>query len=548
MLSAVCVALALMAGCSGRKSGSSAFDFGSGLDATTPTEAGPPLLTTSGYAGPTTCDEAASQRSYIGCDYWPTVTTNPVWSVFDFTAVVANAQSGPATVTVTGPNGVDQTTTVAGGALEKIYLPWVPALKGPDCDQCGQVPLFAESVLALGSAYHLVSSVPVTVYQFNALEYKGVGGPPGKDWSSCPGSSEICIPPDAGGWQGYAGCFSYTNDASLLIPSTAMTGNYRVTGEHASRAIEGSYFAITAVQDSTHVTVTVASTGSIVGGGGVTATAANGTLKLTMNAGDVVELMSDMLSDSTDLSGSLVQADHSIQIIAGTQCSEEPEGHAACDHLESSLLPAETLGSDYVVTVPTSPGGRPIGHVVRFYGNADDTTLVYSPSRPSGCPPTLNASQVVECSGIVTTSFEVKGTHEFAVSSFQLGGSIIAEHTRMSTADGDPSMSPMVAVEQYRQNYLFLAPGDYDQSFMDVVAQPGTILILDGKKVTNTPTTINKSWMVTRVQLLADKGGSHVLAASTAVGVQVEGYGAYTSYQYPAGLDLAEISPPPVLK
>jgi hypothetical protein len=29
--------------------------------------------------------------------------------------------------------------------------------------------------------------------------------------------------------------------------------------------------------------------------------------------------------------------------------------------------------------------------------------------------------------------------------------------------------------------------------------------------------------------------------------VQVIGYGAYTSYQYPAGLDLAEIAPPPSL-
>jgi hypothetical protein len=29
------------------------------------------------------------------------------------------------------------------------------------------------------------------------------------------------------------------------------------------------------------------------------------------------------------------------------------------------------------------------------------------------------------------------------------------------------------------------------------------------------------------------------------VGVQVMGYGEYTSYQYPAGLGLAQISPPP---
>ena len=52
-------------------------------------------------------------------------------------------------------------------------------------------------------------------YQFNPLEYKGEGGPPGKSWAGC----EQCWP----------GCNSYTNDASLLLPSTALTGRRRPT-------------------------------------------------------------------------------------------------------------------------------------------------------------------------------------------------------------------------------------------------------------------------------------------------------------------------------
>jgi hypothetical protein len=40
--------------------------------------------------------------------------------------------------------------------------------------------------------------------------------------------------------------------------------------------------------------------------------------------------------------------------------------------------------------------------------------------------------------------------------------------------------------------------------------------------------------------------GAHVLEASAPVGIQVEGYGAYTSYYYPGGLDLNAIAPPPV--
>jgi len=500
-----------------------------------------------GYSGPTTCDQAAMTRSYIGCDYWPTVTTNPVWSIFDFTVVVANAQSVAASVTVTGPYNTNQMLEVAPGALAKVYLPWVPALKGPDCDECGSVPIISESITALASAYHVVSSVPVTVYQFNALEYKGAGGPTGKDWSQCPGTTKLCTElEDAGVPAFYSGCYSYTNDASLLIPSTAMTGNYRVAGQHAQEMIEGSYFAITAISDSTTVTVTLSATGSVVGGGTVQATPAGGVLNLVMNSGDVIEVMSDMLSSSSDLSGSLVHASQPVQVIAGVQCSEEPAGYAACDHLESSMLPAETLGSDYVVSPPTSPGGAVVGHVVRFYGNVDGTTLTYSPAQPAGCPSALDAGQVATCGSVVNASFEVTGNHEFAVMSFQLGGDLLNMLTGSNSPDGDPSMSPMVATEEYLQSYIFLAPTDYDSSYMDVVGPPGAQLRLDNELVTTTSTPINGSWSITRVPLVKGGGGTHVLSATAAVGVQVMGYGAYTSYQYPAGLDLTEISAPPL--
>ena len=46
-------------------------------------------------------------------------------------------------------------------------------------------------------------------------------GKPGKNWSSCPGN-DTCATNG-----GPVGCFSYSNDASLLLPSTAMTASTR---------------------------------------------------------------------------------------------------------------------------------------------------------------------------------------------------------------------------------------------------------------------------------------------------------------------------------
>ncbi len=498
----------------------------------------------SGSGGVATCSDAANAKSYIGCDYWPTPVGNAIWSIFDFAVVVANTLQTTANVTVTGPNGFNQQATVGSGQLAKIYLPWVAALKGPDADSCGSAANFVNSVTQTGGAYHLVSTSPVTVYQFNALEYKGQGGPPGKSWAACPGD-QVC--PLAGV---AVGCFSFSNDASLLLPSTAMTGNYRFTGIHSIQGL-GGYFAVTGTQSGTNVSIKLSGSAKVGAGGTIQAAAPGSTLTFTLNAGDVAEIVGDG-TNNVDLSGSLLKADKPVQVIGGISCISIPDGidpntgsQYSCDHVEESVFPAETLGKHYVVTVPTGPNGSPVGHLVRFYGNADGTQLTFSPSAPAGCPTSLVAGQVSEC-GIVTQDFEVTGNHEFAVGSFMESAGVVDPNGVGANQKGDPSMSFPTAVEQYRTNYIFLAPSDYDVNYADIVAPPGTMLTLDGSPVSTSAIPVDGSFGVVRVPLsVGGNNGAHVIAGNHPIGIQVLGYGSYTSYQYPGGLDLTAIAPPP---
>src|SRR5256885_8245746 len=69
---------------------------------------------------PATCDEAAQAKSYVGCDYWPTVTANLVADVFDFAVAVSNVGKESASITVTGPNSTNQKITVAPGSLSVV--------------------------------------------------------------------------------------------------------------------------------------------------------------------------------------------------------------------------------------------------------------------------------------------------------------------------------------------------------------------------------------------------------------------------------------------
>ena len=481
---------------------------------------------------PSTCAGAAALKSYVGCDYWPTVVANNVWSIFDYAVVVANAGGDVATVSVSRNGKPSASATVPANGLVKIYLPWVPELKGPDTDAFGAAMPLTQTVGVIGGAYHLVSDRPVTVYQFNALEYRGAGGPPGKSWSACPGNGGI-------------GCFSFSNDASLLLPSTAMTGNYRIAGQrgwvNGPVPVMGAYFAVTGTEDGTQVKVKLSATSKLVAGAGIAAAGPGQIVTFALNAGDVIELVG---TPEGDFGGSLLQADKPVQVIAGLPCDQVPEGTQACDHIEETVFPAETMGKHYLVTAPTGPHGTAPGHVVRLFGNVDGTKLVYGPT-PKGAPTTINAGQVVDL-GVVTKDFEITGDHEFMVASLMLGGALQDPNTSAPKQEGDPSLSFSTAVEQYRTKYVFLAPDDYDVSFADVIVPTGAIVTLDGAALGVTPTPIGSSgYGVARVKLGAGTAGAHVLEANKGVGVQVMGFGAYTSYQYPGGLNLIAIAPPP---
>ena len=119
-------------------------------------------------------------------------------------------------------------------------------------------------MIARASAYHLVLRAGHR-HAVHRPRVHGAGGPPGKDWSSCPGNGP-CTDKASRNYGASVGCFSFTNDSSLLLPSTALTGNARVIaypGESATLGavltpIMASTLSITAVTGATHVKVLVA--------------------------------------------------------------------------------------------------------------------------------------------------------------------------------------------------------------------------------------------------------------------------------------------------
>src|SRR5690606_5556131 len=130
-------------------------------------------------------------------------------------------------------------------------------------------------------------------------------------------------------------------DASLLMPTNTMTGDYTVLAWPSGGAA-ASFFTVTATQDGTNVVLK--GQGQVNAGAGIDG---SGNGSVTLNAGDVLAVLG---GGAGDVSGSRVQASKPVQVIAGQSCANVPETSTGyCDHIEEAIFPVETLGKDYLV-------------------------------------------------------------------------------------------------------------------------------------------------------------------------------------------------------
>jgi hypothetical protein len=101
---------------------------------------------------------------------------------------------------------------------------------------------------------------------------------------------------------------------------------------------------------------------------------------------------------------------------------------------------------------------------------------------------------------------------------------------------GDPAMILLPAVEQWRNDYLFLVPKFYNWgNFLTLVYAAGTAVKLDGASV-GSGTAFAAQAYTANVVTVSD--GIHTITADGPVSVMVHGYDQYVSYGYSAGMNL----------
>ena len=111
-------------------------------------------------------------------------------------------------------------------------------------------------------------------------------------------------------------------------------------------------------------------------------------------------------------------------------------------------------------------------------------------------------------------------------------------------ATGDPAFILAVPVEQYRTDFVFLAPDKYAFDYVTITSPVGAQVFFDDLPVESIsdwePIGDPASWQSARFQI-AD--GTHFIQGDVPLGVTVYGYDQYVSYGYPAGLNLDVVDP-----
>jgi hypothetical protein len=521
------------------------------------------------------CDIASKERSYMGCEFYAADLDNAAIDELhdasrqQFAVVVSNLQKVPVDVHVEinqAPFGqaVDvrevARATVPPEDLEVFALPR-RELDGSSADGLND----GTHTAVTSNAYRVVSSHPIIAYQFNPLDN---------------------VPK------------VFSNDASLLLPTSAIGNNYTVVGwpqtignssdpkydfDYTSNKEDlRAFLAIIGTADHTRLKVTMGSlVVKVVGAGPVPEMVAGGVLELEIGPFDVVNLETEGFM--ADFTGGTIEASAPVSVFVGSEASDVPtfkqyETRQCCaDHLEEQLFPDNTLGTHFIIarmpfrtkalnSALENPGdsvaeiNEPewVRIVAAESGITEITTTLPAPYRRFGLEQHQDAMLRAD------SDFEIVADKRVAVLQAMASQEVVGIPKYFP--GGDPSIITVPPVEQYRDSYVFLTPDEYAFDFVTITARAGTHLLLDGNSVEQqcdtSPIRAQDSdggvsdslWQAHRCSFSSPvisgppnsevlyfrerREGVHTIESDRPVGIVVYGFDRFVSYAYTGGLNL----------
>ena len=452
----------------------------------------------------TKCDLANLIASSVGCEYYAIDTDNfDSHDSFPYAVVVSNTDAvDTATVQVQTRSGNNwntiQSQMVAPSTLHQFNLP------SRHMNNTG---------IKTEGAYRIVSDTPIIAYQFQPVN----------------------------------GQSSFSSDASLLLPTSALDKFYMVAG-WGTNSYREAQIVMVATEDGT--VVQVKPTINTAGGGGINTITAGQTVTLpTMNAGDFIQI--NAANKTSSFNGTEITSNKSIGVFSAHICANVPGlPTCCCDHLEEQLAGLQTWGKNYLAAhLPIrKTSGNPGPNQWHVVASENNTTVTFVANGqvtglPAG-PQVLSKGQALflQVGGTQANpgDFLVAADKPIFVMQYMSSGQSLQGVSAQN--GGDPAMNQAVPVEQFLDNYVVLAPPNWVNDYFVITKAAGQTVSIDGNLVAqNEFTKVGSSnWEVARVKT---SDGVHKLSGSQPFGVTVVGFDSYDSYSYPGGLNQKIINP-----
>lgn len=464
----------------------------------------------------TPCEQVT--RGNVGCSFYPA----NLWStslVGDFGIVVTNTSDRlTASVTLSDASGVIETKSIP------------PAMGNP----AAGVAIFrlshdknklAETEIAK-KGFYLKSTAPVAVYQFHPIDAATV----------------------------------FSGSATLLLPEHVMAKNYFVmsytyNAEHMTFPPQGAgLLAVMALTDDTMVEVTPPV--ATAKGPGVPALRAGETVRRLLKRLEVMEIV--QANSREDISGAVVKASAPVVVYGGAGGVTIPASAVGGNHLGVQMFPLETWGKRYV-GAKVKQRNLSDKDYYRIVASVDNTNVTIKSTTMLPAVPPLSKGQIYEFA--TDADFVVESDQPILVFQYmpawgnltgrydpkEFPSGVSARCPFIGTADdvkclGDANITPLVPVEQYRNDYIFYVPQTYSYDFINVTAAPDAKLSLDGQAIT-TPFRGIADGTIGRMIIRIEKPGNHRITSTKPFGLLGYGYANATSYSYAGGLNLDKINP-----
>jgi hypothetical protein len=540
------------------------------------------------------CEIADEAASYIGCEYWPVELDNNL--LFDedenstanapFAVVLSNPQQETALITVRTPEGTIM------DALTEVNIPGQQIRRDEGCTfdiECGRN----------GQCVGGICLYPPTVVRTEVLDADGerVGEPisgPMENVEVPPGGQlqipfprmqpepyktslsriawHIVADRPVVAYQFNPICcnFSFTNDASILLPTGALTKDYYAltypTWNHPQNTNVSipATLTIVATEDDTDVTVFLGdrqlrpSTDPRLDG-----QPADGVIRVNLDRQEVLNIeTADMLP--TDLTGAKIETSKPVAVFGGHACTFIPFHQWACDHIEQQLFPSETWGRNYILAPLKlrGPGAgtreatywkflaRKDGTEITLDRNYDDLDPLAQSAEPAAtpsCRDKLTRTNIISlndgefCEFGTRIGLSVDSNHPILVGAF-MSGQFSTGMEDFGNQAGDPAFFLVPPQEQYRREYDVLTPPTYALDYVTVIIQPNSNLMIDGVPVDpmdHDPEYIESQNHI-RAHIPLDDGPHH-LEADVPFGIVVYAYDDFVSYAYTGGLNLTKL-------